>query len=88
MTWPEHPRFLIPGVNDSWNDYQKFCKGKSVTGKDWKEARQALQKQYQAYLAEGGEPVLISVETQRCNHSLIWNICLFDLKSYSGRVRL
>jgi hypothetical protein len=70
-SWPAHARFLIPGVNDSWNDYQRFCKGKAVTSKDWKEARQALQAQYQAYLADGGEPAHINTQTHRLDHPLL-----------------
>ena len=65
--WPQHPKFLIPGVNDSWNDFQKFCKGKVVTGKEWKEARQLLHAEYQTYLAEGGLPASVNEETQRFN---------------------
>ncbi len=63
--WPQHARFLIPGVNDTWNDFQKFCKGKAVNGKEWKEARQLLHTQYQDFIAEGGSPAAIDEETQR-----------------------
>ncbi len=63
--WPKHPQFLIPGVNDTWNDYQQFCKGKNVTGKEWKEARQLLHAQYQMFVAEGGPPASINEQTQR-----------------------
>ncbi len=63
--WPQHPQFLIPGVNDSWNDFQKFCKGKAVTGKEWKQARQLLHEEYQKFIAEGGSPTSINEETQR-----------------------
>jgi hypothetical protein len=63
--WPEDVRFLIPGVNDTWNFFQKFSKGKSVTGRDWKEARQALNSQYQIFLAEGGCPESILKDSQR-----------------------
>jgi hypothetical protein len=63
--WPLHPQFLIPGVNDSWNDFQKFCKGKVVTGNEWKVARQALHLEYKIFIAEGGSPASISKETHR-----------------------
>jgi hypothetical protein len=63
--WPQHPQYLIPGVNDSWNDFQKFCKGQVVTGKEWKVAREALHAEYKIFIAEGGSPASISMETHR-----------------------
>jgi hypothetical protein len=63
--WPAEAKFLIPGVNDTWNDYQKFRKGVVVTSKDWKDARKILNGQYQQYLAEGGLPAQIERETHR-----------------------
>ncbi len=87
--WPEHARFLIPGVNDTWNDYQRLCKGMVVTGKEWKAARRALHEQYQTYLAEGGEPTHINVETHRLALTLLNSSVLgSDLILYPGRVRL
>ena len=88
LLWPEHARYLIPGVNDSWNDYQKFCKGKAVTGTEWKEARQALHEQYQTYLEEGGQPAHFNVETHRLDHNLNSKMYLYDMKWFSGGVRL
>ncbi len=63
--WPVHAQFLIPGVNDTWNNYQKFRKGGFATGKDWKEARQALHAEFQQYISEGGLPTLFDKETYR-----------------------
>jgi hypothetical protein len=63
--WPEDVRFLIPGVNDTWNLFQKFSKGRTVTGKDWKEARQALHDKYHNFLAEGGSPESMQEDAQR-----------------------
>jgi hypothetical protein len=76
--WPQHPEFLIPGVNDSWNDFQKYCKGKVVTGKEWKEARQLLHAEYQRYIAEGGLPASINEETHRFNYfHLLTSLVMF-----------
>jgi hypothetical protein len=72
--WPQHGRFLIQGVNDTWNEYQKFCKEirKLATSKDWKAAREALHAEYQQFIAEGGMPLKIEKEFSRslqCTHS-------------------
>jgi hypothetical protein len=53
--WPTNPSLLIPGVNDTWNAFQKLSSGKAVTSKDWKVAREELHKEFKAYLANGGE---------------------------------
>ncbi len=63
--WPEHAQFLIPGVNDTWNSYQKFHKGVKSGSNDWKEARQALHAEFQRFLSDGGFPARIDKETQR-----------------------
>ena len=63
--WPEHPRELIFGVNDCWNNYQKLCKGRLVTTAEWKNARAALHAEHQKYLAEGGLPMSICEEEIR-----------------------
>ncbi len=63
--WPDDERLLIPGVNDTWNLFQKFSKGKVVTGRDWKEARQTLHDKYQTFLANGGVPESVREDTQR-----------------------
>jgi hypothetical protein len=64
--WPQHGRFLIHGVNDTWNEYQKFCKGtRLVTPKDWKAARAALHAQHEEFIAEGGVPLKFDHETCR-----------------------
>ena len=55
-SWPEHPRYLIPGINDTWNVFQKKNRGKVVTSSDWKAARCLLHAQYRKFLAEGGIP--------------------------------
>jgi hypothetical protein len=54
--WPEHPCLLIPGINDTWNVFQKKNRGKSVSSADWKAARYALHAQYRKFLADGGIP--------------------------------
>lgn len=64
--WPEHPRYLVPGVNDTWNEFQKFSRGKTVTPDDWKTARAALREEFRQYLAIGGEPMKGCDETFRC----------------------
>jgi hypothetical protein len=46
--WPADARFLIPGVNDTWNCFQKFCRGKVVTPMQWKVAKSELFSQYAA----------------------------------------
>ena len=76
--WPQHPKFLISGVNDTWNNFQKFCKGKVIAGKEWKEARQLFHAQYELYIAEGGLPVTINKETHRFNSSQLLCILSFD----------
>ena len=73
--WPTHPKFLIPGVNDTWNDYQKFRKGAVVTSKDWKDARQALNAQFQQYLSEGGLAAQIGKDTHRSKGLIDINLC-------------
>ena len=54
MPWPEHPKFLQPNKNDTWNDFQKLHRGKIVTTTAWREARDALHKEFREYLARGG----------------------------------
>jgi hypothetical protein len=71
LQWPTDPKFLIPGVNDTWNDYQKFRKGAVVTSKDWKDARKELNAQFQQYLSEGGLPARIEKETHRFDRMII-----------------
>ena len=74
--WPDHVRFLMPGVNDTWNLFQKFSKGKAVTGAEWKEARQALHLEYQKFLAEGGSPESIIEDSHRFEDIFVnWNEC-------------
>ncbi len=60
--WPQHGRFLIPGVNDTWNEYQKFCRGRLCTPDNWRSAREALHAEYQQFVAEGGIPLKIGDE--------------------------
>mmetsp|Transcript_22537 Transcript_22537/g.47319 ORF Transcript_22537/g.47319 Transcript_22537/m.47319 type:complete len:122 (-) Transcript_22537:76-441(-) len=54
MPWPEHPKFLQPNKNDTWNDYQKLHRGKIVTTSAWREARDALHRDFREYLSRGG----------------------------------
>jgi hypothetical protein len=49
--WPIHGRYLVPGVNDTWNCYQKFCRGNVVTASQWKAAKAELAAQYAEYYA-------------------------------------
>jgi hypothetical protein len=61
LEWPSHGRFLIPGVNNTWNAYQIFCRGKVKvpTTADWKEARKVLLEEYTEFLKQGGTPLEI-----------------------------
>ena len=79
--WPKDGSTLIPGVNDTWNEFQKFKNGKIVTSADWRAAKQALHKEYTAYLKQGGKPNIPSEQQDRwhisCDesglHILIFN---------------
>jgi hypothetical protein len=73
--WPTHPKFLIPGVNDTWNDYQKFRKGTVVTSKDWKDARQALNAEFQQFLSEGGLLAQIEKVAHRFECMVNFKLC-------------
>ena len=73
--WPDHPRFLIPGVNDTWNEFQKSSRGKTVTSNDWKTARAVLHDEFKQYLATGGAPLNSCDETFRYAHDI--EICEF-----------
>ena len=53
-TWPENERFLIPGLNDSWNCFQKFNKGRIISTADWRQSRAALRKRHEEFVANGG----------------------------------
>ena len=52
--WPAEVKFLIPGINDTWNEFQKSRKGMLFTPSDWKSAREALRKEFNEHLANGG----------------------------------
>jgi hypothetical protein len=54
MPWPDHPKFLQPNKNDTWNDFQKLHRGKIVTTTAWREARDTLHREFREYLAKGG----------------------------------
>jgi hypothetical protein len=64
MVWPVHASLLVPGINDTWNEYQKLCKGRIVSSVDWKQAKDALHKEYEDFLARGGIPA--SQDDERC----------------------
>ncbi len=68
--WPEDMSHLMPGVNDTWNLFQKFRKGKTVTGAEWKEARRALHEKYKKLVAEGGSRESTMEVSQRFNESV------------------
>lgn len=63
MVWPSHARFLVPGINDTWNEYQKLCKGRIVSSVDWKQSKDALHKEYEEFVAQGGVP---AANDERC----------------------
>jgi hypothetical protein len=57
--WPAEAKLLIPGINDTWNDFQKARKGRLFTPSDWKLAREALRKEFNEHVMSGGvaEPI-------------------------------
>jgi hypothetical protein len=57
MVWPDHGRNLIPGVNDTWNEFQSSHKGKKQASVDWKAARSVLYAQHDEFIANGGVPL-------------------------------
>ena len=63
--WPTEVRFLIPGINDTWNDYQKLCKGRLTTPAEWKSAKEKLRKEFNEHLANGGLAEAIPDEWRR-----------------------
>lgn len=63
--WPEHPSLLIPGVNDTWNVFQKGFRGKAVTPQEWKAAKEELHQEFKSFLASGGEPLKNKDDTFR-----------------------
>jgi hypothetical protein len=65
MAWPEHGCFLVPGVNDTWNEFQKSSIKKDVSTKDWKAAREKLHSQFSEYLAKGGIALTAAAESCR-----------------------
>ena len=65
MAWPQHGRFLIPGVNDTWNEFQKTSMGKMVSSQDWKKARASLHLEFEEYIASGGIPIKAADESCR-----------------------
>ncbi len=48
---------MIPGMNDTWNVYQKFKRGLSARPAEWQAARAALRCEYEDYIAGGGVPL-------------------------------
>ena len=44
--WPFDGRYLIPGVNDTWNCFQKKFRGKTVTAAEWREEKAKLFAHY------------------------------------------
>ena len=66
-TAPFFPNGMIQGVNDTWNEYQKFCKAvqKLATSKDWKAAKKALHAEHQQFIADGGVPLKFEQESSR-----------------------
>ncbi len=59
MEWPLHGRYLIPGLNDTWNVYQKLKRGLSVKPAEWHAARAALRSEHEEYIASGGVQLTI-----------------------------
>jgi hypothetical protein len=65
MDWPLHGRFLIPGINDTWNNFQKFSKGRTSAPCDWAKARKILYEEYEEFLVQGGIPIAACEESVR-----------------------
>jgi IS5 family transposase len=63
--WPNYGSLLILGVNDTWSDFQRFSRGKSVSAYDWKSAREILYAEDEKFVSQGGVPVKKNVETCR-----------------------
>ena len=58
MPWAQDGSKLIPGINDTWNEFQSFSKGKAISPTDWKLARARLYEEYENHIANGGLPAL------------------------------
>ena len=80
MQWPADGRFLIPGVNDTWNEFQKKSRGQSVTSIDWKNARETLYQQFTNFIADGGSPIRPEAGSRRQGivHSTIFSAFTFS----------
>jgi hypothetical protein len=76
--WPVEAKLLIPGINDTWNDFQKFCKGKLITTAHWKLAREDLRKKFNEYLANGGVAEPIPEEYRRFVSDIIVIVIFSD----------
>jgi hypothetical protein len=55
--WPTRGQDLIPGVNDTWNEFQKFRVGRSVCPHEWRMARESLRQEYAELIARGLFPM-------------------------------
>ncbi len=85
-SWPQHGRFLVPGVNDTWNDFQKFGtrNRKIATSKDWRVARAALHVEYQQFIDEGGMPLSIDQPASRLLDGIDYYRDIFGLTLWIG----
>ena len=50
--WPTDAAKLSRGVNDTWNAFQRFNAGRSVTVEEWKAARQLLWEEQELQRAQ------------------------------------
>jgi hypothetical protein len=76
--WPSEAKFLIPGINDTWNDFQKLCKGKLTTTADWKLAKKKLRTEFDSHLANGGVAEAIPDDWRRY-HSNYWRVMILKI---------
>jgi hypothetical protein len=54
LMWPLRGSELIPGVNDTWNKYQQYCAGRTVTPDEWRAAKASLFEEFKAHVLNGG----------------------------------
>lgn len=82
---PVHGQFLISGVNDTWNEFQHFSKGKHKSPADWRKARDILRCECEDHLARGGTPSKPSSLSTRFERHMAALIRWSDLPSMQER---
>ena len=65
MQWPRDACHLIPHVNDTWNEFQRFSKGKKVSIAEWRSARDKLYDQYERRIVEGAT---VAISNSACRY--------------------